>query len=183
MRIFKGFLLIIVFFIVANLYAFEIKGLKGYFYEQNFLISILFKDFPFQELVLALKKQKNPVLIDYEFEIYQKRLFLKDVLLYRDRYYQKLYYDPEKNLYYLEDNFSLKAFEKPEDVVLSIINLESYLLRYTLPPDKNSLKLKVKVIITYSIHLSDELKYTKKEHFKKIETEKIVGFDELLGKS
>lgn len=49
-----------------------------------------------------------------------------------------------------------------------------------MPSENKPLKLKVKVIITYTTHLSDDLRYTKKEHFKKIETDKTVDFDELL---
>jgi hypothetical protein len=181
MRVFKSFFLILIFLIVSQSYALEIKRLKGYLYEKNILIDIFYKDFPFQEVVLSLKEQKEPVLIEYQFEIYRKRFLLKDILLYKERYYQKLYYASDKNLYYLEDNFGLKTFEKPENAVLSVVNLESYPLKYTYTPEKDSLIFKIKVILTYSTHLSENLRYTKKKHFKKLETEKTVGINELLG--
>jgi hypothetical protein len=181
MKIFKSFFLILIFLIVSQSYALEIKRLKGYLYEKNILINIFYKDFPFQEIVLSLKEQKEPVLIEYQFEIYRKRFLLKDILLYKERYYQKLYYASDKNLYYLEDNFGLKTFEKPENAVLSVVNLESYPLKYTYTPEKDSLIFKIKVILTYSTHLSENLRYTKKKHFKKLETEKTVGINELLG--
>lgn len=182
MRILKVISLLIIFGWIAELNALEIKSVRGYFFEKNLLINIFYKDFPFQQIVLALKKQKNPVLLEYEFEIYRKRFILRDILLYRDKYYQKLYYDSEKNLYYLKDNFSLKSFEKPEEAVLFIINLESYPIKYDLPLNKDSLVLKIKVVLTYSTHLSDKLRYTKKERFKKIEIDKIVDINEILGK-
>jgi len=181
MRVFKSFFLILIFLIVSQSYALEIKKLKGYLYEKNILIDVFYKDFPFQEVVLSLKEQKEPVLIEYQFEIYRKRFLLKDVLLYKERYYQKLYYASDKNLYYLEDNFGLKTFEKPENAVLSVVSLESYPLKYTYTPEKDSPIFKIKVILTYSTHLSENLRYTKKKHFKKLETEKTVGINELLG--
>ncbi len=183
MRIFRVFILIIVLLIASNLNALEIEKIKGYFYEGNFLVSVYFEKFPFQELVLALKEQKNPILIDYKFEIYRKRFLLRDILLYMDIYYQKLYYDPERNLYYVKNNFGVRAFEKPEDAVLSVINLESYPIKYKLSRKKSYLKLKVSVIISYTTHLSDDLRYTKKEHFKKLEIEKSVDIDELFQKN
>lgn len=182
MRIVKVIFIIIIFCWIAELNALEIKRIRGYFFEKKLLVNIFYKDFPFQQIALSLKEQKNPVLLEYEFEIYRKRFILRDILLYRDKYYQRLYYNSEKNLYYLEDNFGLRAFKKPEEAVLSIINLESYPIKYSLPPDKDSLSLRVKVIITYSTHLSDDLRYTKKEHFKKIEIDKTVDIDEILGK-
>ena len=181
MKIFKIILPIaIIFFSVSHLKAFEIEKLKGYVYESNILVNVFYKDFPFQKLVLSLKEQKNPILIEYEFEIYRKRFLLRDILLHKEIFYQKFYYDSEKNLYYLEDNFGLRTFKKAENAILSVTNLESYPVNYTLPSENKPLKLKVKVIITYTTHLSDDLRYTKKEHFKKIETDKTVDFDELL---
>lgn len=182
MKILKVFFLLLAIFIASESYALEIKKLRGYLYEKNILIDVFYKDFPFQKLVLTLKEQKNPIFIEYEFEIYRKRLLLKDILLHKEKYYQKLYYDPEKNLYYLEDNFGLKTFEKAENAVLSVVNLESYPLKYVLTSEKGSLNFKIKVTITYSTHLSEDLKYTKKLHSKKIEIEKTVGIDEILEK-
>lgn len=188
MKNFKIFLLVIIVFSVVStlkistLRAFEIERLKGYIYENNLLLDVFFKNFPFQALVLSLKSQKNTISVEYEFEIYRKHFFLRDVLLHKEILYQKLYYDPEKNLYCLEDNFGLRNFDNAENAILAITNLESYLIKYPLSSEDKSLKLKVKVTITYTTHLSDNLKYTKKKHFKKIETEKIIDFNELLEK-
>lgn len=179
------YLLILLIIILLNpfsLFALEIKKIDGFVYDKNILINIYYKDFPFQELVLALKAQKRPILLEYKFEIYKKRFLLKDILLHREKYYQKLVYNPEENLYYLEDKFGLKKFEKAEDAILSIINVESYPLKFTLPERKNKLALKVKVKIEYSTHLSDDLRYTKKIHNKKIEVEKSANFDEIFTK-
>jgi len=179
------YLLILLIIILLNpfsLFALEIKKIDGFVYDKNILINIYYKDFPFQELVLALKAQKRPILLEYKFEIYKKRFLLKDILLHQEKYYQKLVYNSEENLYYLEDKFGLKKFEKAEDAILSIINVESYPLKFTLPERKNKLALKVKVKIKYSTHLSDDLRYTKKIHNKKIEIEKSANFDEIFAK-
>ena len=179
------YLLIFSIIILLNpfsLFALEIKKIDGFVYDTNILISIYYKDFPFQKLVLALKAQKKPILLEYKFEVYKKRFLLRDVLLHQEKYYQKLVYNPEENLYYLEDKFGLKKFEKAEDAILSIINVESYPLKFNLPQRKNKLALKVKVKIEYSTHLSDDLRYTKKIHNKKIEVEKSANFDEIFTK-
>ncbi|MCU4138720.1 MAG: hypothetical protein MW689_000509 [Thermodesulfobacteria bacterium] len=179
------YLLILLIIILLNpfsLFALEIKKIDGFVYDKNILINIYYKDFPFQELVLALKAQKRPILLEYKFEVYKKRFLLRDILLHREKYHQKLVYNPEENLYYLEDKFGLKKFEKAEDAILSIVNVESYPLKFTLPQRKNKLALKVKVKIEYSTHLSDDLRYTKKIHNKKIEVEKSANFDEIFAK-
>jgi|GEM_PF-1457767 len=181
------YLLILLIIILLNpfsLFALEIKKIDGFVYDKNILINIYYKDFPFQELVLALKAQKRPILLEYKFEVYKKRFLLRDILLHREKYHQKLVYNPEENLYYLEDKFGLKKFEKAENAILSIINVESYPLKFTLPERKNklALKVKVKIKIKYSTHLSDDLRYTKKIHNKKIEVEKSANFDEIFAK-
>lgn len=175
-----GFLLVI-FFISFNSFALEIKRVQGFFYGENqVLINVYFENFPFQELLLTLKAQKDPILIEYEFEIYKKRFLLPDILLNQEKYFQKIFYDPEKNLYYLEDNFGLRNFKKAEDAILSTFFLESYPLKLSMGQEKKSLILKVKVIINYKTHLSEELKYTKKIYEKKLKVDKKFDFDEIL---
>ncbi len=179
----KYFWFLIIVFSSFNSFALEIKRVQGFLYGENqVLISIYFENFPFQELVLAIKAQKDPILIEYNFEVYKKRFLLPDILLTHDRYYQKIFYDPEKNLYYLKDNFGLKYFEKAEDAILSTFFLESYPIKLSNQQDKKSLILKLKVSINYKTHLSEQLKYTKKIHEKKLKADKKFDFDEILAK-
>lgn len=173
--------LLIIFLNSFNSFALEIKRVQGFFYGENqVLVNVYFENFPFQELLLALKAQKDPILIEYDFEIYKKRFLLPDILLNQEKYYQKIFYDPEKNLYYIEDNFGLKSFKKAEDTISSIFFLESYPLKLSIGQEKKSLTLKIKVSINYKTHLSEEFKYTKKIFEKKLKIDKKFDFDEIL---
>ena len=78
------YLLILLIIILLNpfsLFALEIKKIDGFVYDKNILINIYYKDFPFQELVLALKAQKRPILLEYKFEIYKCFHFVSNLLL------------------------------------------------------------------------------------------------------
>lgn len=154
---------------------FEVKDIKIAFFEKQPLVTIFFKDFPFQELVLSLKSQKNPIYINYTFEIYRKRPILRDVLLHKEIYVQKLYYNPEENLYFLEDNFFVRTFDKPEEALLKTFYLDSYPLRFMVENAKEQdLYLKIVVNIGYVTHLSKDLKFTKKERKVALKAEKSV---------
>ncbi|WP_156955565.1 hypothetical protein [Thermodesulfobacterium hydrogeniphilum] len=182
LKIFIAFLSAVLF-LISFARAWEIKKTIIYPYKTYLLINIFYKEFPLQKLILALKEQKYPIFINYDFEIYKRRFFiLKDVLLYKELYSQKLFYDPEKNLYFLEDNSNLISFDKAEKAVLKTVKLESYPLKFKLPPENNSLYLKVKVDINYKTHLSNDLRYTKKIHTKVLKISKTFELDEILAK-
>ncbi len=148
-------------FFLSNSLAFEVSNFILYPTSQtSYLISFNFKNFPLQEVILALKRQKREVLILYEFELYKKKFF-KDELIHKESYYQRSLYLPEKNLYLLEDNFHKNFFENPEDLVLNLLSLNSYSLR--LPEKERNLYLLVQVTLKYSSHLNKNLRYTSKE--------------------
>ncbi|MCS7279830.1 MAG: hypothetical protein NZ530_07250 [Thermodesulfobacteriaceae bacterium] len=154
-------------------WALTLEKITSILSEKQVLISVHYKEFPFQELVLALKSQKFPIIIEYEFEIYERRLF-RDLLLYKDQFYQKLYYDPEKNLYCLEDRVGIKTFEKPELAVKNLSYLDSYPLNFSPLLSKNYLKIKVR--LNYFTHLSEDLKFTSKLKNKILKTEREYNF-------
>lgn len=153
----------------------EIQNIILGFSERHPIVTVFFKDLPFQELVLSLKAQKNPVYINYTFEIYRKRLFLRDVLLHKELYTQKFYYDPEENLYFLEDNSCLRKFERPEEAFLRTYYLDSYPLKFSIEESRlEDLYLKISVDITYKTHLSKDLRYTQKERKVSLKAERSV---------
>lgn len=178
MRTLIKILFLMVFFLWFSVKGncFEIRNIVLGFSEKQPVVTVFFKDLPFQELVLSLKAQKNPVFINYTFEVYKKRLFLRDVLLYKELYTQKFYYDPEENLYFLEDNFHIRNFEKPEDAFLKTHYLDSYPLKFNIEDNRlEELYLKVSVEITYKTHLSKDLRYTKKERRVILKAERSVA--------
>ncbi len=184
-RSFKKLLIIWValFLQVSVVKASQIAKVLLYPYKKLLLISVFYKDFPVQELTLALKEQKYPVYIVYTFEVYKKRfLFFKDILLHKGIYFQELFYDPERNLYCFKDNINKLCFKNAEKAVIKTFKLESYPFRFKLPSDYKSLYLKVKVRINYKTHLSDNLRYTHEIHDKILKMSKIVDLNEALAK-
>ncbi len=170
-------------FLISFARAWEIEKVIVYPYENSLLMNIFYKKFPIQELTLALKEQKYPIFINYNFEIYKKRFFFfKDILLHKESYSQKLFYDPEKNLYFFKDNLNLFYFDKAENAVLKTIKLESYPIKFKIPSNYNSLYLIIKISIKYKTHLSDDLRYTKKIHTKILKTSILVDLNEVLAK-
>ncbi len=168
------FLILFYFFFLTQIsLALSIEKIIPIVGEKQILISVYYKEFPFQELVLALKSQKYPIIIEYEFEIYEKRFF-RDSLLYKELFSQKLYYNSEKNLYCLEERGEVKTFEKPESAVKSVSYLDSYSLNFVPLPFKNYLKLKFK--LSYSTHLSKDLKFAFTTKTKFLKTEKEYHF-------
>lgn len=163
----------IILILPQNSLSFSIEKIIPVFSDKQVLISLYYGEFPFQELVLALKSQRYPIVIEYEFEVYEKR-FLRDLLIYKERFFQTLFYDPEKNLYYLENKSGTKTFEKAEIAVKSIACLDSYPLNFYSLTSKNYLK--IKVFLNYFTHLSEELKFNFKVRKKTLRTEKEYNF-------
>ncbi|MFN3406521.1 MAG: hypothetical protein ACK40E_02170 [Caldimicrobium sp.] len=148
-----------------RLFALKIEALNRYFNEKGHLvINLAYKDFPVQELVLSLKRQKDEVEIIYEIEIYRKG-FLRDQLVDKLVYFQRAGYLAEKNLYYLEDNNQQFLYEKPEDLVRDLLALPTFTL-HSFPSgevDKKNFFLVVQVTLKYKTHFNDKLRYTSKE--------------------
>ncbi|QER42412.1 DUF4390 domain-containing protein [Thermodesulfobacterium sp. TA1] len=171
--------LFLFFLFFSSSLALEIKQAKIYRSHSQLILSLFFKNFPVQEIVLALKEQKHPVYLNFSFEFFKKRFLLSDVLIHKELYTQKLYYDPEVNLYFLEDNFGLKSFESPEELVLQILSLDSYPLRFQVKNNLSTLYLKTNLEISYQTHLSKDLRFTKKERKIRLKAEKIFSLDEI----
>jgi hypothetical protein len=150
----------LVFLSVSEGFGFRIKKIVIHPYENVLLVNLIYQDFPFQHLVLALKEHKKPVFINYEFKIYKKK-FLFDKLIYQEKYFQKLYYLAETNLYYFKDPFYITSFKSAEKSVLYIDPFESYPLKWK-EEVKKGYYLRVRVCITYYSHLTEELKYAGK---------------------
>jgi len=175
------FVFIFIFFLTASLYAFKIKKIIVIQYKKDcFIISIFYKDFPFQQLVLALKRQKEPIFIIYNFSLYKKR-FLKDKLLYKAKFYHELFYDPETNFYYVKDNFETKKYTKAEDAILSVRYLDSYPFYYTLEPPYKNYYLKIEITLFYKTHFSQDLTYTSKVKKYKISLKGKYDFESFKG--
>jgi hypothetical protein len=182
MRLLKITFFLFFFFLFLQIAeAFEIKKIQVYPYKNQLVVTAFYKKFPFQSLVLALKSQKYPIFIHYTFEIYKKRFLFSDILLHKELYFQTLHYNPEKNLYFLKDNFGLTFFKRAEDAVLKVVELDSHPLKWKFPKDKKYLYLTVKVRIKYKTHLTDDLNYSKKLHCKTFESSKSISLDEVLG--
>jgi len=143
------------------LYAFNIKNIEVYQSpEGSPVVNVVFNNFPSQEILLSLKRQKEEVLILYEFDILREG-FLGSELLHKEVYYQRVGYLPEENLYYFEDNFERSFFTKPEDLLPKISFLASYPLQnFSLIRAKRGTILLVTVNIKFSTHLNKELRYT-----------------------
>lgn len=157
------FLFFLVFFWLMSLSAFAFKVDKVSLFRVssgNYLLSLQFRDFPTQEVLLALKRQKGEVLILYEFEFYRER-FLKDERISREVYYQRAGYIPEKNQYFFEDNFHRSLFNQPEDLLPTLTYLQSYPLKG--PSPERGLYLFIHITLKYRTHLNEDLRFTPKE--------------------
>lgn len=155
------FLLVFCFLLSLPCFAFKVDKISLFKTSKNiYLVSLQFKDFPLQEVLLSLKRQKGEVLILYEFEFYKER-FLKDEEISKEVYYQKAGYLPEKNQYYLEDNFHRSLFNQPEEIMPSLISLQSYSLKSPMP--EKGIYLILRITLKYNSHLNKDLRYTSKE--------------------
>ncbi|WP_022855611.1 hypothetical protein [Thermodesulfobacterium thermophilum] len=174
--------LILFFCFISPAFGFKIAKIKVYRFQNQLILSLFYQDFPTQEILLSLKEQKNPVYLRFSFDVFKKRFLLPDVLIHKELYVQKLYYSPEENLYFLEDNFGIQSFENPEDLVLKIQFLDSYPLRFQVKNDLSNLYLKTNVEITYQTHLSKDLRFTKKQHKIRLKAENTLPFDVIYRK-
>ncbi|MFN4197204.1 MAG: hypothetical protein ACK4FM_04295 [Caldimicrobium sp.] len=159
------FLVLFSFVLPYRLFALKIEAINRYFNENGHLvINLGFKDFPLQEVILALKRQKEDVEIIYEIELYRKGFF-RDQIMDKLAYYQRAGYLSEKNLYYLEDNNKQLLYERPEDLVRDLLALPTFTL-HSFPfgeIDKRNFFLIVQVTLKYKTHFNDKLRYTTKE--------------------
>ncbi|MCX7874471.1 MAG: hypothetical protein N2327_08610 [Caldimicrobium sp.] len=156
--------LLFLFIIPKGIQAFSIKAIQlertseGYF-----VLSLVFSNFPTQELILSLKRQSGNILILYEFEIYRDRLLGED-LLYKDVYFQRAGYIPELNKYFLEDNWGYSHFNRAEDLISKIASLYFFPLNFkNLAPLDRTTYLLIKVTLKYPSHFNRDLRYTPKE--------------------
>ncbi len=157
-------LLLICFCYTPYLYALKIEPIKSFINEKGDLQLIFnIKDFPVQELILSLKRQKEPIQILYEVELYKKGFF-RDELLNKTVYYQRAGYEPERNLYFLEDNYSLVYFEKPEELLQKMMNLPALPIPNIISyENKKDLHCLIRLSLKYKAHLDKRLRYTDKE--------------------
>ncbi|MFN3505612.1 MAG: hypothetical protein ACK4Y7_05345, partial [Caldimicrobium sp.] len=162
-----NFILLILFSFTLpyKLFALKIDSINEYFNEKGHLvITFGFKDFPAQEVILALKRQKEEVQIIYEIELYRKG-FLRDQIVDKRVYYQRAGYLAEKNLYFLEDNNKQILYQSPEDLVRDLLALPTF----TIPSvsygevDKKNFFLMIHITLKYKTHLTQNLRYTHKE--------------------
>lgn len=161
------FLRRVIFFLLAYFllsvpgFAFKIDKVSLFKTSRDtYLVSLQFRDFPLQEVLLSLKRQKGEVLILYEFDFYKERFF-RDEEISKEVYYQKAGYLAEKNQYFLEDNFHKAFFNRPEDLVPSLAYLQSYPLKRPTP--EKGIYLIIRITLKYKTHLKEDLRYTSKE--------------------
>lgn len=165
----QGLLFVLIFgFIILSgfrdIHALSLKEIQTKVTPEGFLVvSAMFHNFPTQELLLSLKRQKGEIVIIYEFEVLRDRMLGAD-LLQREIYFQKAGYIPEKNQYFLEDNWDKILYNSAEEVIPKLSFLSSYPLNVRpLLPISSGTYLLVKVTLRYQTHLSRDLRYTSKE--------------------
>lgn len=159
------FFIFILFRVPSDLFALEIDSVKGFYSDKgNYLILIGLRGFPTQEILLALKRQKNNITLIYEVDIYRKG-FIRDELLDKIVYYQRAGYFPEKNFYFLEDNYNKTFFSSPEEVILKLSEPPLFSIRnfFSFERDLKKLYFFIQLSIGYTTHFNEELRYIGKE--------------------
>ncbi|MFN4220550.1 MAG: hypothetical protein ACK4GJ_06515 [bacterium] len=131
------------------------------------------KEFPTQEILLALKTQKKDVTLLYEIEVYRKG-FIRDERLDKVVYYQRAGYFPEKNVYFLEDNYSKIFFNSPNEVILKLSELPPLYISNLLDLEKDLKKIYflIRITLSYTTHFNEKLRYTRKDRSMKLEVTK-----------
>ncbi len=167
--LFSAFILLL----ISKSYGFsvgEIYLFKGS--ERGIFLSFNFKEFPLQEVILALKRQKEPVLLLCEIEIYKERFLLQDELLQKHVFFKKAGYNPELNKYYLEDEKGLTLFNHPEELSKYLVEFDSLFLSIPFMENRTGLYLLIKVQLKFHSHLDSNLRYTPKVRMIHYKTEK-----------
>lgn len=184
----KGFSMKKVFFslfllCVLNLEAFSFSIGELYLFKASsnqFLLGFNLKAFPLQEVILALKRQKEEVILLTEIELYRKRLLLRDERVEKYVFFKKAGYNLEKNQYYLEADKTQIFFNHPEDLANFLVNFES--LSLFVPPLKREedYYLQIRVELKFYTHLDPALRYTPKVRKMIYKTEKRYDFPKSL---
>ncbi|MCS7150732.1 MAG: hypothetical protein N2Z40_01435 [Caldimicrobium sp.] len=154
----------IIFLGCRDIHALTLKEIQTKVTPEGFLVvSAMFHNFPTQELLLSLKRQKGEIVVIYEFEVLRDRRLGAD-LLQREIYFQKAGYIPEKNQYFFEDNWDKILYNSAEEVIPKLSFLSSYPLDVrALLPISSGTYLLVKVTLRYRTHLNEDLRNTSKE--------------------
>lgn len=176
------FLLILLLFLnllIPKTYAFSIGEI--YFHkssEDKYLLGFNIKNFPLQETLLALKRQREEILMLCEIEVFRKRPLFKDERLEKFLFFKKAGYQRESNQYYLEDEKIKIYFNHPEDLVNFLVKFEA--LPLSIPKSKNEKHyyLLIKVNLKFYTHLDSNLRYTSKVKEILYKTEKIYDLSE-----
>lgn len=153
------------FFLISNIYAFKFDQIKVFPNSKGqYYLALSVKEFPVQEIILALKREKGEITFICEIDIYRKG-FLKDELLEKVIYYKKARYNPEKNVFYVEDNYGREDFKSPEELTQKLLEIPSLSLP-SLPYFEKEQKPIFFIIhgtLRYKTHLNEKLRYTEKE--------------------
>lgn len=147
---------------------------------KEILLSFNLKEFPIQEVILSLKRQKEEVLLLCEVEIYRERFFLRDELVQKYVFFKKGGYKPEINKYYLEDGKSFVYFDHPEELSKFLIEFQSLDLSIPSLENKNDYYLLIKVQLSFYTHLDSNLRYTSKVRQVFYKTEKKYDFSKSI---
>jgi len=129
--------------------------------EQGFIFSVMYKEFPLQEVILSLKEQKEEVLLILEANLYERRFLLPEILVKRIVYFKKAYFNPEDNAYRVDTEKTTLTFNSAEDAALFLVRSESYYFPFSEMLHERHFVL-FKATLTYKSHLNSKLRYTSK---------------------
>lgn len=155
--------LCLIWLLISNSYGLSIGEI--YLYKDSakrIFLSFDLEEFPLQEVILSLKRQKEEVLLICEVEVYKERILLRDELLQKYVFLKRAGYKPEINKYYLEDGKGFSYFNHPEDLSKLLIDFQSLDLSISSVENKNSYYLLIKVQLSFFSHLDSNLRYTSK---------------------
>ncbi|MGC8872244.1 MAG: hypothetical protein ACP5QC_05140 [Caldimicrobium sp.] len=175
------FSLFLSLFFISSSFAFSIEEVHiSEVSEKRYLLFFYLKDFPLQEVILALKRQKEEVLLLCEIELYRKNLFFRAERLERYVFFKKAGYDPLRNQYYLEDEKIRIFFNHPEDLTNLLTKFESLLLSFPNLAGSEDYYLLIKVQLKFYTHLDAKLRYTSKIREVVYKTEKTYDLQKKL---
>lgn len=164
MTLFFTFFIILFVITTDIIYAFSIKKVEIVdIVDGRRAVSVSFSSFPTQDILLTLKRQRGDVLILYDFEL-RPRDNPGEAPFHKEIYFQRAGYNSETNTYYLEDNFGIVHFQKPEELLPYIVSLNSYpLLLDFFKIGVSNVQLYIKVSISFTTHFDKNLRYSKVE--------------------